>query len=458
LEGLEVSEVMLSDVLTDNENKRIDSEYFKKYFLNFFNNVPNLRPLSYFVKDGYRVVYESTQIVELDEGKMNNYPYFLQATDLETPFIKTDDLFYVHEADWERYPKGRIKHGEILVEVKGNIEKVSIVPDGFPEKTLVSGSLFKLTINNNISKHVLLCYLISKYGVAFKNRYKTNLLISYISKPDLYRIPVPEFSSSFQIKIDDKFNFIFKYRKQSQVLYRQAECLLLETIGLSNFKPSEKATNIRSFKESFGATGRLDAEYYHPKYEEIEGTIRKYKKGFTPISNQFKQNKTAFDISEKQYNYIEIGDVNVGSGSYAFNMIDVAELPANAKIKAKYGNVLISKVRPNRGAVTIINESIHNLIVSGAFTVLEEKGSYKKEVLFILLRTPYYKEWLLKYNVGTSYPVIKDEDVLSLPIPLIDDGIQQQIAQLVNESFALRQESERLLAEAKELVEREIEK
>ena len=147
LEKLEVSEVMLSDVLNDNENNRIDSEYFKKDFLSFFHNVPNLKPLSYFVKDGYRVVYENTQIVESEEGKINNYPYFLQATDLETPFINTDNLFYVNETEWKRYPKGRINRGEILVEVKGKIEKVSIVPDDFPEKTLVSGSLFKLTVN-----------------------------------------------------------------------------------------------------------------------------------------------------------------------------------------------------------------------------------------------------------------------------------------------------------------------
>jgi len=36
--------------------------------------------------------------------------------------------------------------------------------------------------------------------------------------------------------------------------------------------------------------------------------------------------------------------------------------------------------------------------------------------------------------------------------------IQQQISALIQESFVLRKESERLLVEAKEMVEREIEK
>ena len=158
LEGLEISVLNLSEVLFDNTNKRIDSEYFKKEFIDFFKNVPNLKPLGSFVKEGYRVVYENTKTIEKIEAIENNHPYFLQATDLDTPFIKTDNLYYVHNDEWERYPKGRIKKGEILIEVKGKIDKVSIVPDDFPEKTLVTGSLFKLSVNEKINKHVLLTY------------------------------------------------------------------------------------------------------------------------------------------------------------------------------------------------------------------------------------------------------------------------------------------------------------
>jgi restriction endonuclease S subunit len=48
------------------------------------------------------------------------------------------------------------------------------------------------------------------------------------------------------------------------------------------------------------------------------------------------------------------------------------------------------------------------------------------------------------------------EEVGSLKIPVIDMKIQQKIAEMVKESFALCRESERLLAEAKEMVEREM--
>jgi type I restriction enzyme S subunit len=68
------------------------------------------------------------------------------------------------------------------------------------------------------------------------------------------------------------------------------------------------------------------------------------------------------------------------------------------------------------------------------------------------------REWLLKYNVGTSYPVIKDEDILDLPVPIIAPAVQTEIAALIKKSFYLCGESERLLNEAKDMVEKEIEK
>jgi type I restriction enzyme S subunit len=159
------------------------------------------------------------------------------------------------------------------------------------------------------------------------------------------------------------------------------------------------------------------------------------------------------------YNYIEISDVNVGNGTASFNSIDIEELPANAKQEVKRGDLLISKVRPNRGAVAIIDFDDCNLIVSGAFTVLRERedSEFHNETLKVLLRTQMYREWLLKFNIGTQYPVIRDEDILNLPIPRINEAIQRKMAFLVKESFSLKDESDRIMEVAKRAVEVAIE-
>lgn len=74
-----------------------------------------------------------------------------------------------------------------------------------------------------------------------------------------------------------------------------------------------------------------------------------------------------------------------------------------------------------------------------------------------LFRTDLYKEWLLKYNVGTSYPVIKDDDVLDIPIPLFDDEDNQRIVENVEKASALFEESKAILCSVKCAVEQAVE-
>lgn len=459
MDGLEAVELKFSEVLEDNETVRIDSEYFRKALIDFYKTISDFEKLGSFVKSGYRVVYENTKILDIPKADEHLYTRFLQASDLLTPEIIIDNIGFVDNSDWERYPKGRIEKGELLIEVKGKAEKVAIVYDDVPERTLVSGSLFKLKVNNKISREYLLAFLLCKYGAMFKDRSKTNLLISYISKPDLYNIPIPTVSKEFQNEISKLIKQSHIVLEESKTLYKEAENLLLKELGLVGYEPSVQNIATKSFKESFGVSGRLDSEYYQPKYDEIENIISK-KDCFTYIKDEFKHVKKSFDKSKDGYNYIEIGNVNVSDGTNVFNYVETQALPANAKINVKNGDLLVSTVRPYRGAVTIINTDEDDLIVSGAFTVLRKKenSNINTQVLQVMLRTNIYRELLLKYNVGTQYPVIKDEDVLNLMIPNIEDSIQLMVEEKIKKSFELKEESKKLLDLAKRAVEVAIEK
>jgi type I restriction enzyme S subunit len=453
LEGLEVTEMMFSKI---DLGDRYDAEYFDKqdlqveYLLKSSNSV-KLGTLGTFVASAFYPA--ATQLYEFGDTPFIrcvdciNYP--LITKEQNDSFEKIPQIFVE-----ENKGVNMLNRWDMVITKVGTPCFASLVFEH--DEVALSRTVLGIKDIRNINPFYLLVFLRSKYGFSQLQR-ERELTIQYQLtlervKKTLVYIPPIKFQDKVQTMIENHIDCIV----QSKTLYRQAEELLLETIGLKDFQPSQTGTNIKNFKESFLATGRLDAEYYQPKYEEIENRIKTQPYSF--VEKEFDINKNIVDYSAKQYNYIEIGDINVGNGAYNYNLIEVSELPANAKIQSKCGDMLISKVRPNRGAVSIIRENISNLVVSGAFTVLEEKADYKKEVLFVLLRTKNYREWLLKYNVGTSYPVIKDEDILNLPIPLIDKEIQCQIAELIEKSFYLRRESERLLEEAKEMVEKEIEK
>ena len=93
------------------------------------------------------------------------------------------------------------------------------------------------------------------------------------------------------------------------------------------------------------------------------------------MKNQFKQNTTLSKKDGDYCNYIEISDVNVSNGEITPNRVEIKNVPANGKRKLFKDDLLISKVRPYRGAISFIDFEVDNLLGSGAFTVLQEKKS-----------------------------------------------------------------------------------
>ncbi len=174
------------------------------------------------------------------------------------------------------------------------------------------------------------------------------------------------------------------------------------------------------------------------------------------VREEFRQNKSSFIIDKIDfYQYVETGSVNVSNGEITPDELAGEELLGNAKIILKKDDIIISKVRKYRGAITIVE---HNgYIGSGAFTVLKEHGRINKDTFLAFMHSKPILSLTLKPNTGTSYPVITDEDILNMPVPLIPNDIQEEIKQKVTESFALRRQSKHLLECAKRAVEIAIE-
>jgi restriction endonuclease S subunit len=132
-------------------------------------------------------------------------------------------------------------------------------------------------------------------------------------------------------------------------------------------------------------------------------------------------------------------------------------LPPNARIPVKGGELIISKVRPTRGAIGIIPYCLgENLICSSAFSVFNV-NSPLKEYLYVITRSIIGRLQLEKPTKGTSYPTIEDLDVEKLRIPLLPLSIQQEIASLVQQSHEARRKAKELLEIAKRAVEIAIE-
>lgn len=381
-------------------------------------------------------------------------------------------------------PRTAIQENDVIVSTVGTIGNCAVATKSIlPANSSRSVGIIRLNLNK-YSPFVLSTFLVSKYGRVQTLRESTGNVQLCLFIHKLKELKIPQFSQDFQLEIQKLVQDSHKALEDSKRLYKEAQELLykeleldfknpLESLLKSSLqakKPSELANindiskkyphlniSVRSLSKSLHKSGRLDSEYYQSKYDAIERKIKDYQGGWGYVKTMFSRNNTTCNFLKDKYKYIEIGDINTSNGMASFNEIPTNELPANAKIMIEKNDILISKVRPYRGAVAIIDFDIKDTIASGAFVVLRENGDFKKEVLQVLLRTTIYKEWLLKWNVGTSYPVIKDENILDLPIPKINPATQEQIALKIQKSFTLRTKSKDLLQNAKMRLENAIE-
>lgn len=388
-------------------------------------------------------------------------------------FIKTDnvrenkitDFFtdYLSDKGASELKKSNLISGDVITTIIGAtydvVGRAAMVTDELLPANINQNIALIRCNSNKINPYFLNCYLNTYIGRAMLHYHSRQTEQVNLNCREVERVLVPIFNNEFQKSIEELYKKSEKIILDSKIAYQTAQNLLLEHLGLKDFNPPAQAVNIKSFADSFGTSGRLDAEFYQEKYESYLKKIQVFNNGFVQIQQEYSQVKSKSKFDLPAYQYIEIGDVNVSDGSYSFNEVATEDLPANAKIMVKEGDILISTVRPNRGAITVIEHDREDLIVSGAFTVLRRKvkSYFNNEFLKVLLRTEIYKDWLLQFNVGTSYPVIKDEDILNLVIPNVEEAIQTQIADLVRQSDRFRQESQALLEEAKRKVEQAIE-
>ena len=439
--NLDVSVVKLSDI---EGLLRIEAEFYSPYFLSRRKILlsKKTQKLDDIVKITSGPAYSSDAISDtFDE---NSIP-IVRIGDI-TNKRPIENLSYLNKKEFEKFGSQKVSKSDILMTMTGDppdVGKCNMwqLEDG--QDLAFNQRVCRISAKKKASAFTPFAYLSTEYSRSFAERYAMGIRQRNVSIKDIKNILIPYFPAQLTEVLEKYIENHLGLLESSKGKHREAELLLFKEINLTNYKPSDKNTSVRSLAESL-TDNRFDAEYWQVDFDQIVGIVKAYRKGTSTIGNEFKQLKNNFKKDTKEtYKYIEIGDVNISTGDVSFNEVIGAELPANAKIKFGKRQLITSKVRPNRGATTIL-DGYEDYIGSGAFTVLQEKGNINLETLMVYLKTNSIKELLLRYNTGTTYPTITDSDILKLPIPLVAVDIQKQIKEKVAQSHKKRQEAKDL--------------
>ena len=467
---MQVSIVHLSEI-REQLNSRIDAEYWHPLLIKLDKRIQSKSiRLGSLIEKGYRVVYENTKILQKNEISENS-PKFLQAADIESPIINIEKSGYVSNDDWLRYEKGRVTKGEILLEVKGNVKKVAIVPDDFPEKVLVSGTLYKFTVNSRVNKYFLVVYLSCNIGQKLKNRLISNIATPFISKSELYEIPVPLLNLELQSKIESIYLFLLKLRKKSESIFKEAENILLSELGLTNWQPKHQLTFIKNYSDT-QQVGRIDAEYYQPKYDEIINAIKNYSGGWDTLGNLV-HIKKCVEVGSGEYldegiPFVRVSNISpfeITEEKYISDTLYKELTPQEDNIpfeksknhQPQQGEILFSK-DGTPGIAHYLKEEPEKIIPSGGILRVKSKtDKVNNEYLTLVLNSLLTQEQVNRDVGGSIILHWRPDQVREAVIPVLSEKKQSEIQKKVTESFDLRKQSKQLLEAAKKAVEIAIE-
>ncbi len=456
LEGLEVSIIKMSELNLINDRFRFDAEYTKKEYLIIEEKLKSI--------NFKRLIDTDTKIIHPSEIKrkyVENGEWFFRTQNLRPLKIENSNDVFISKEDANKLAKNEIKYGDVLITRTGaNYGQTAIY--NIKNKAIGSSHVFILR-NSFFNQSYLAVFLNTKYGVKMIDKGMYGAAQPEIAPYYLLNIPIPDFNISFQEKIEELIKLSEKATTQSQQTYTQAENLLLETLGLKDFKPSVEKVNIKNFKDSFLTTGRLDAEYYQPKYEKVVEKIKEnnyarladlvnIKKSIEPGSNAYSDEGLPF-LRVADYNKFGTTEPNKClSDSYVKeNTIKLSEL------KPKEETIIFSK-DGSVGTAYMLKEN-KNLITSGAILHLTVKNKEQvlPEYLTLALNSQLVQMQAERDAGGSIILHWRVGEIENVIIPIIDLKTQQQISDKIEESFRLKKQSEQLLELAKTAVEKAIE-
>ena len=452
LEKLEVSEVNLLSIRNKNFDFRIDSEYFFKEHLALDSlldckRVDALSNLSYKISDGTHFTPEYVS---------SGVP-FLSAINVQKNILDLDrgHQFITLQEHNNLYKRCDPKSGDILLRKVGVGERLAcVVPQMYFEFSIfVSVALVR---PKTINPFFLSTFINSCYGQKQLLRFNKGIGQPDLHLEDIARLRVIIPSVEFQAAIEKICKQGTNCFTNSKNIYADAEHLLLQDLGLTAWQPDDESVATKTFAD-FQNSGRLDAEYYQPKYDDLFKRISSYDKSrlgdIVNITKSIEPGSEAYQ--EDGVPFVRVSDITkFGITSPEIHLDRDKYYSEN--LTPKKDTILLSK----DGSVGIAYKVENDLdvITSGALLHLTVKNNdFLPDYLTLVLNSIVVRLQAERDAGGSIIQHWKPSEIENVIIPKLPMAIQEQIASKVQESFALRKESKRLLDLAKHAVEVAIE-
>ena len=139
---------------------------------------------------------------------------------------------------------------------------------------------------------------------------------------------------------------------------------------------------------------------------------------------------------DKAFRYLDIASIDNATQRIVSPKDCVGkDAPSRARQRVMSGDILFSTVRTYLKNIARVTDDLDGQIASTGFCVIRPHSLLCKELLFYVVQTDAFLNPLNHIQRGTSYPAVRDSDVMEQPVPLPPEAEQHRIVAKIEELF-----------------------
>ena len=458
--GLAVTEIKFSNL---ERTLRLDSEFYSKDNLTTLDVLKN--------KD----ILSITDVASVSDGNHMKISEHFSEDGQGVPYYRGQDIysFFIEQStkalkitknafEFPYLKRSHLQKGDVLLSIVGAIiGNLSLVKT---DQEATCSCKLAILRPHSVNSEFLAVFLQCKYGQNQIQKFRRGTAQTGLILEDFDQIKLPVLTRKFQNLISKCVNVAFENIKKANETYYNAEDYLLKEVNMHDFDEPTNTINIKTLSNSFQSSGRLDAEYYQPKYEKIIEhleminhtklkNIVSIKKSIEPGSDKYDEiaGIPFLRVSDFDKYKLYTPDKNLSHEFYEDNKVLINSL------MPKKDTILFSK----DGSVGIAHLLMkdESLVTSSAILhlTLKNKDLVLPEYLTLVLNSKLVQMQAERDAGGSIIKHWRQTEIEEILIPLLDIEKQFQIATLVKASFEYKNQSEKILIETKKAVEIAIE-
>lgn len=406
---------VVSWIAADELRHRLDADFYRPEYLAIDHRIAALgldkrqvTEISTMVTDGTHKTpaYEATGIP------------FLSAKNIVNGFVDGGTGHkYVSSEEFEQLERWNCspRSDDVLVAKSGSIGSAGLARGAY-EKFAVFESV-AIIRPSGIAPAFLCAFLNSHLGQLQIRRNSKGAVIRHLHLEDLREVEVPLPDRRIQDYIGTKVELAERCRALAS---REHEKLALDLATLYEGCPHDAAPSLSTVVGPADVDGsRLDAWYHQRHFITLTDWLRR-NPAFVQLGEVASLSSDRWSPgahAQSTFRYIEISNVDPSTGHVSFSEVPVENVPSRARKLVRRFDVLVSTVRPNRGAVGLVPDSLNGAVATTGFAVVRPLSKTDAFFLLAVLRHPASTAQLMRCNTGSAYPAIEESVLPQIWIP-----------------------------------------